>query len=241
MPKKATDRPRKCHLQETCWWSGCIAAIGSKGLAFCSVELPLNHRTFRRKKGLKLGSKVKKEWIIERMNIKNDLSLFIPRRVGVDLGTPCAACWNQQLMSGVFCNRSLPFFNFPSLILTILHMYTMEYVHLPPVGVWMYDVPNRSKHLSIWSPVDGAVWAGYGFFRRCGIAGGSTSLGVGSESCRLVPFPVQPLCFLCVDEDWAFSFLSWLPVAMFPSLRWTLPAWTVSQINYSIIGHGILS
>lgn len=107
----------------------------------------------------------------------------------------------------------------------------------------MYVVPNRFKHLSIWSPVDGAVWAGYGFFRRCGIAGGSTSLGVCSESCRLVPFPVQPLCFLCADEDRAFSFLSWLPVAMFPSPRWTLPAGTVSQINYSISyhGHGILS
>lgn len=61
MPKKATDRPRKCHLQEMCCWSGCISAIGSKGLAFLSVEPPLNHRTFRRKKGLKLGSKVKKE------------------------------------------------------------------------------------------------------------------------------------------------------------------------------------
>lgn len=107
----------------------------------------------------------------------------------------------------------------------------------------MYGVANRLKHLSIWSPVDGAVWAGYGFFIRCGVSGGNTSLGVGSESCRLVPFPVQPLCFLCADEDRAFSFLSWLPVAMFLSPRWTLPAGTVSQINYSISchGHGILS
>lgn len=43
------------------WWSGCILAVCWKGLAFLSVELSLNHRTFRRKKGLKLGSKVKKE------------------------------------------------------------------------------------------------------------------------------------------------------------------------------------
>lgn len=34
-----------------------------------------------------------------------------------------------------------------------------------------YDVPNRHKHLNNWFPVGGAVWAGYGFFRRCGIAG----------------------------------------------------------------------
>lgn len=59
--QRANVRPRKCHLQETCWWSGCISALGSKGLAFRSVELPLNHGTFRRKKGLKLGSEVKKD------------------------------------------------------------------------------------------------------------------------------------------------------------------------------------
>ena len=73
--------------------------------------------------------------------------------------------------------------------------------------------------------------------------GGSTSLGVGCESCRLVPFPVQPYCLLCVEEDRAFSFLRWLPVVMFPSLPRTFPAGTVSQINDSISchSHGIVS
>jgi hypothetical protein len=37
--------------------------------------------------------------------------------------------------------------------------------------------PHRLQHLSIWSSV-GPVW---GRFRRCGLAGGGTSLWTGSE------------------------------------------------------------
>lgn len=90
-----------------------------------------------------------------------------------------------------------------------------------------------------WYPVDGAVWADNGL----SLAGGSMSLGVGPESCSLVPLPGQHLCFLCVDEDWNFNFLVWLPADILPSSSWSLLAGTVSQRNSSIsrLGHGILS
>lgn len=52
----------------------------------------------------------------------------------------------------------------------------------------MYDVPNRFKHLSIWSPVDGAVWAGYGFFIGVALLEEAHHWGWAQRAAGLFPF-----------------------------------------------------
>lgn len=77
--------------------------------------------------------------------------------------------------------------------------------------------------LNIWASGDGALWGGYGTFRRCSLAEGSTS--VGSRSGALKPDPTScSVCFQYVEENVTSSFLFLSPPCLPP--LWTLSLWS---------------
>lgn len=73
----------------------------------------------------------------------------------------------------------------------------------------MRNIPHGLMHFKTLSLADGAVWEGYGTFRRQSLARRGRVLGVGD----LAPLPV---CFLllCVVED----MVSQVPCLAFPAI-----------------------
>lgn len=96
---------------------------------------------------------------------------------------------------------------------------------------------------SSWWNCLGSIW-------RCGLSGGSTSLGAGFEYISLhSTYSSFSPCFLSVVEMWAFTFLFQLPclplVTMPPHHDGLLFLWKcIKKVNFLpqiIVGHNVLS
>lgn len=104
----------------------------------------------------------------------------------------------------------------------------------------MRNGPHTLWYLNTASSASGVAWGGYGTFRKCSHAGGSTSLRVGFYG--LWPHSTLMLCFRqCGGEIWPDSFLfltsCYVSLAMVDSSTRDPEA----KINCFACGHGGLS
>lgn len=107
--------------------------------------------------------------------------------------------------------------------------------------VWMEVFLIDSKNLDTLPPVCGAVLGG---FRRCSLAGGSTSLGASFESFSSLPyFQSLSASYVCLKMSLSRFLLQPTPPLCLPcrcdpyprnhTLQWTLP-------SISCLSHGVL-
>lgn len=90
---------------------------------------------------------------------------------------------------------------------------------------------HTCRHTPVWwgglneNVIYGRWWSCFGRSRKCGLTGGSTSLGTGFEVVKPYAIP-SSLSDLCLQfEKWAFS--SELQLPCMPPL-WTLTFWNLS-------------